>query len=741
MSALLLVVAFPLMLLQSEKQDSPLPPPQNGAAGQAPKKGDAAAQTPVATAPETVVTATRQEENLFDVPRSMNVVGAEELRRKNPYSPIDALDDQVGVFTTRRNTTSNDPIIRGLSGRNILALYDLNTVSTLWGEGGDDQSDMYGKIDPETVERIEVIRGPSSVLYGSNALGGVVNMLPARSPFGFTDDGALFGSRTHLTYGSAAQEVGVREEVYGATPDVRFLAGYTLRRVDDTTGGRGEGILSPTSGEMTNLNLAGDYRLTETQSFALDLTRTRLHDTFRYHWPQQRNDADRDAAALKWRNDAPTSLYDSFEWRFYWQRKEDRRSFLDTDELGKAKWRTYASDLQLTAKPLSDHVITYGAHYEMTRAQSGDDEQFDIYHQDGSVTSGSPNTAWQNLGVYAQDEWRFSNPFELIFAVRGDAFLFQSHVDQNYHPPGEPDPTIDNITARETAPTGGVALLYHATEEVNLYTNYSRGFRMNAPNFGVTQQGDGVLVPNPFLNPIHADNVEVGMKSEAPRFRSTCDAFYSWYSDFQSFNPGTFQGQDWFDFNGNGVQDPGENVLVVTGNGRAVDYGVEGIAEARLDLLNDLCHADLFGPSWWLRAGGAWEMGIDHGQDQPLRLVHAPYAIAGLRWQPPDPENPHHFHVDLDGLFVARNTRIPRADYADDPAFLKNPQDRTSAPLRADGEVPGYGLLNLFIGFDVNERVQVGLNLQNLTDRQYRAAYNRVDGTGINAILSLTVRL
>ena len=72
---------------------------------------------------------------------------------------------------------------------------DGNTLSTFWGEGGFAGDDMYGKIDPDNIERIEVIRGPGSVLYGSNALGGVLNFITRESPFDYQECGTRWGGR------------------------------------------------------------------------------------------------------------------------------------------------------------------------------------------------------------------------------------------------------------------------------------------------------------------------------------------------------------------------------------------------------------------------------------------------------------------------------------------------------------------------------------------------------------------
>ena len=135
---------------------------------------------------EIVVTATRTERDDFETPRAITIVTEEELEEENHLSIVDVLDDRIGIWVEKRTTTASDPVIRGLSGSNLLALVDGNTLSTFWGEGGYAGDDMYGKIDADGIERVEVIRGPQSVLYGSNALGGILNFFTKSSPFDFT---------------------------------------------------------------------------------------------------------------------------------------------------------------------------------------------------------------------------------------------------------------------------------------------------------------------------------------------------------------------------------------------------------------------------------------------------------------------------------------------------------------------------------------------------------------------------
>jgi outer membrane receptor for ferrienterochelin and colicin len=142
---------------------------------------------------EITVSATRYVRDLFGVSRSVSVASSAEIHRENQVSILDVLDDRIGIWVEKRTGTTSDPVVRGLSGGNVLAIVDGGSVTTFWGEGGFAGDDMYGKIDSESIERIEVLRGPSSVLYGSNALGGVINFVTKRVPIDYAPSGPTLG--------------------------------------------------------------------------------------------------------------------------------------------------------------------------------------------------------------------------------------------------------------------------------------------------------------------------------------------------------------------------------------------------------------------------------------------------------------------------------------------------------------------------------------------------------------------
>jgi iron complex outermembrane receptor protein/hemoglobin/transferrin/lactoferrin receptor protein len=171
LSLSLLCLASPALAQESS------PPPESAAPTEpaTPDAPDEAAAVAKDGAGETLVTSTRSPQMLDEESRVASVVTSEELSRRPPHSTPEALLEEEGVFLQRTNPGGGAPIIRGLYGQQVLILVDGVRLNNAITRAGPNQS--LNTIDPFLVERLEVVRGPGSVLYGSDALGGVVNVL------------------------------------------------------------------------------------------------------------------------------------------------------------------------------------------------------------------------------------------------------------------------------------------------------------------------------------------------------------------------------------------------------------------------------------------------------------------------------------------------------------------------------------------------------------------------------------
>jgi iron complex outermembrane recepter protein len=124
---------------------------------------------------QVTITATGSEETTFNSIQSVTVVGSQELAKKNPVSLGEALDNELGVAKRSFGPGTSRPVIRGFDGDRVLVLQDGQRIGALGFQSGDHAEPL----DLLSLDRVEVVKGPATLLYGSSALGGVVNAISA----------------------------------------------------------------------------------------------------------------------------------------------------------------------------------------------------------------------------------------------------------------------------------------------------------------------------------------------------------------------------------------------------------------------------------------------------------------------------------------------------------------------------------------------------------------------------------
>jgi len=123
------------------------------------------------------VTATRSAEELKDVPQAVTVLTPDGIERRAARTPNQMLAEEPGIWSVQVSAQGS-PIVRGQIGNRVLYLWDgirINNGALFSGPNG-----FFNQIPLNSVERMEVIRGPGAVQYGSDAIGGVINIFTQR---------------------------------------------------------------------------------------------------------------------------------------------------------------------------------------------------------------------------------------------------------------------------------------------------------------------------------------------------------------------------------------------------------------------------------------------------------------------------------------------------------------------------------------------------------------------------------
>src|SRR2546429_2372208 len=151
---------------------------------------------------EVIVTASGSAESVNAAYQSVNSVGALELAQRNPVSIGEALEGQLGIAKRSFGPGSGRPIIRGFDGDRVLVLQDGLRLGGIASQSADEVE----PIDVLSLDRVEIVKGPATLLYGSNAIGGVVNGISTNDVYqpGLSGYLTAFGSTNNQQIGSSA---------------------------------------------------------------------------------------------------------------------------------------------------------------------------------------------------------------------------------------------------------------------------------------------------------------------------------------------------------------------------------------------------------------------------------------------------------------------------------------------------------------------------------------------------------
>ena len=184
-------------------------------------------------------------ETALEAFNAVSTVDAFDVVRESAANLGDALAAEPGIAVRSFGPGASRPIVRGFDGDRVLILEDGIRTGDLSGESGD-----HGvAVDPNGVERIEIVPGPATLLYGSNAVGGLVNVI---TPHESTRESLLEGTRAQLSadLGSANAQAGANAGLQHVRNGVRYWGGGSRRRTEDYA--TPLGIVENSATESTN---------------------------------------------------------------------------------------------------------------------------------------------------------------------------------------------------------------------------------------------------------------------------------------------------------------------------------------------------------------------------------------------------------------------------------------------------------------------------------------------------------
>ncbi|WP_321393322.1 TonB-dependent receptor plug domain-containing protein [uncultured Desulfuromusa sp.] len=242
-----------------------------------------------------VVTATRSENNTFDLPTPISSVDEQQLQEAAPASIADAIKNIPGVSLEKAGSWETSPIIRGLGQNRVLVLYDGDRETNLWAG----RMPLTSFMDMGTVARIEVVKGPASALYGSDALGGVINIISREVALAESDQWQM-ESTIKSRYSSADEGWFGRYELAAGGKGLGVLLGVSGHDMENYTDGNGDEV-NNSQFENKNIDFKAQYALNDNHSLTAAMRINNIDDM----GVPQKNPS------------APYSHFDSFDTQSY----------------------------------------------------------------------------------------------------------------------------------------------------------------------------------------------------------------------------------------------------------------------------------------------------------------------------------------------------------------------------------------------------------------------------------------
>ncbi|MEP2404149.1 MAG: TonB-dependent receptor, partial [Nonlabens ulvanivorans] len=498
-----------------------------------------------------ILSASKFEQRAQDIPQKIFAVNKEEITFNNPQTSADLLQQSGQVFVQKSQQGGGSPMIRGFSTNRLLITVDGVRMNTAIFRSGNLQNVI--SIDPLSVDRSEVILGPGSVVYGSDAIGGVMNFYTLKPQFQkdsiqITGSGLLrYASANNENTGHLNFNIGgekwasatsitvnffddLRMGTHG--PDDYLRESYVVRRDDQDISIVNDNSLIQRPTGYDQLNILQKLRYQPTQDFEFglgviysgtgDFPRYDSLDRFResgeprnaewFYGPQKwlmtnfnvthRGDG-------KWYDKAVlTQAYQYFEESRITRDFQDSERFVNEEQVD-----AISTSLDFERRDRESNALFYGGEFIHNRVRSnGYIQDIDTNVFSANATRYPDGSSWRSLAAYASYQWKVSSQMIVNTGLRYSHIWIDADFTANNAFFNFP---FEEATINTGALTGGIGATYVTNNKWELRSNLSTAFR--APNIDdlgkLFDPSPGtVIVPNPDLESEYSYNSEIGVK-------------------------------------------------------------------------------------------------------------------------------------------------------------------------------------------------------------------------------------
>jgi hemoglobin/transferrin/lactoferrin receptor protein len=638
---------------------------------------------------EVIVSSQRISESNLKTAASITVLSSKTLKNNQVRTTPEALMNITGVFIQKSTHGAGSPIVRGLTGNQTLILIDgirLNNSTFRFGP-----NQYLNTIDPFSLDRIEVLRGSGSVAYGSDALGGTVQLFTANPEF---TNNTSFKANALTRFATSDMEKTFHSDVSLGSKNVALKAGLSIRDFGDVVGGDTTGRQSPSGYKEFAFDLKGKFKLSKNWETVLSHQSVQQKNIPLYYRIKLENFAvnefnpqKRSLSYFQLNGKTDKKLLNSISFTASLQntteQRKTRRNGSDVLRTETDKVETIGSTLNVISSISNSWLASSGVEFYQDVVNS---DRIDQNIKTNSIQKSRglypDNSKFQSYAIYSLHQIQLRN-WQFNFGGRFNGFNIKI-TDDN----------LGTVNVEPQALVGNVALAYGLSENSSIYSSYSTGFR--SPN--IDDMGTlGIVdfryeLPTYNLRPEKSYNFELGYKLRKERFATSLAFFNNNLEDLITRIKVENQ------------QINGINVYRKENVEKAYIRGFE--AEMEFLISNPI---KIFGNL-------SYAFGQNITKNEPIRRIPPINGKLGIEYRK------NNFFVRPEMWFATEQTRLAQGD-KDDIRIGKN-------------GTKGWVTTNIFSGFD-KKHYSINLSLQNINNADYRTHGSGINSVGRSAWLTL----
>lgn len=704
---------------------------------------------------EVVVSASKFEQSKRDIPQKIISIDAQEIQLSNPQTSADLLESSGNVFIQKSQMGGGSPMIRGFSTNRLLLTVDGVRMNNAIFRSGNLQNVI--SVDPFVIQNTEITLGAGSVVYGSDAIGGVMSFYTKKPQVSYSDK-MYFAATAVARYATANKEktghvdfnIGLKKWAFLTSvsysdfndlrmgshgPDNYLRPEYVVTNngVDEIVPNSNPKIQVPTGYNQINLMQKVRFGPQENINFDLGLIYTTTSDYSRYdrlirykgdnlrsaEWyygPQQWFMGNLQMTKLGSRS----NIYDKIQTTLAYQNFQESRNDRDYQKIMKDIKKeavdaySFNADFEKLLSPKTE--LFYGVEYIYNKVKStGESLNIDTNETEPTVSRYPNGSTWQSMAAYTNVKFKPSEKFVLQSGLRYNYILMHADFTENNQYLNLP---FDKTNLNFGALTGSAGISWLPNHVIQWRFNVSTAFR--APNIDdigkvFDSEPGSVVVPNPDLKAEYAYGGELGLTLNFDDVLVVDLATYYTYLDDALVRK---------DYSLNGeteIMYDGElsNVQAIQNASDAKIYGFE--AGVRLNLSKQFKLISQYSVT-----GGKED---DNGKEIPVRHVAPNFGNTHFIWEK------NKFLVDA---FVEYNSEMSFYQLA--PS--EQEKDYMYA-LDSNGNpyAPSWYTLNLRTQYQVTKSATITASLENITDQRYKTYSSGLASPGRNLIVSLIYNL